>query len=115
MEGGHARKCYNASRFHDDLSSSLFGTWRDDAEVFVFTAEQPIASGTLLSVQISEKTMRTPEWGMAENSPMVTIESSRDARDIQSELKKMQICTNSEVMAPQPKEHACYVSSIVLL
>jgi hypothetical protein len=37
---------------------------------------------------------------------MVTIESSRDARDIQSGLKKMRICTNPEVLAPQPKEHA---------
>ena len=111
VEGGHARKCYNASRFDDDLSSSLFGTWREDAEVFKFTAKRPIASGTLLSVKSSEKTMRTPEWGMAGNSPMVTIESSRDARDIQSGLKKMRICTNPEVLAPQPKEHAIDASA----
>ena len=104
---GTLMECYKIMRDRTlNFSAALQIEWSAEFEVLSFRAKQSIPVGTHLSISLANTGpyLSTPEAGMSANTPLITIESSRDERPIPFHLRKMAICTSPLVAGPQAKE-----------
>lgn len=104
---GTLMDCYKI--MHDrnsNFSAALQIEWSADFEVLSFRAKHTIPVGTHLSITLPAPGpyLSTPEAGLSANTPVITIESSRDERLIPFHLRKMAICTSPLVAGPPAKE-----------
>lgn len=89
--------CFNQTTQipHALLESSLEGSWSAEKELLTLTARAAIPVGTRLTVDLGDTSffLRTPATGLASDSSLITISSSKDLREIPTHLKKMGICS----------------------
>ena len=94
---GGVMDCLNESTQipHALLESSLKGSWSAEKELLTLTAMMEIPVGTRLTVDLGDTSffLRTPATGLASDSSLITILSSKDLREIPTYLKKMAICS----------------------
>lgn len=89
--------CFNQTTQipHAHLESSLEGSWNAEKELLTLTARAAIPVGTRLTVDLGDASffLLTPATGLASDSSLITILSSKDLREIPTHLKKMGICS----------------------
>lgn len=100
---GTSLPCYESEAANLASPPVLYGEWRKHEETFSLRAKHHIPVGTRLTIDVSQH-LRTPSYGLSANSPLITIESTRDARDLEWNEKKLAICANPEILSPAPKE-----------
>ena len=101
-----SQECYNES-MHSHPESTLEATWSAEKEMLTFIARTTILVGSELTVDLANAGffLRTPQNGLSANSPLITIASSKDRREVPNHLKRLAICSIPKVKAPEPKQH----------
>ena len=103
---GTLMPCHEAEAASLASPPKLDGEWREEEEVFSLQAKQLIPVGTHLTIDVLQR-LRTPSYGLSSNSPLITIESTRDARDVALSEKKLAICTNPVALCCLLSAHSC--------
>ena len=96
------------------LANAMQGQWIPNQERFVFTAAKEIELGTEMHFAFGRDSglVRTPLWGLSQDSETITIKSSRDNREIPPHEKRMVNFLVSHAMMKSELTSYCLYSEL---